>query len=82
MPNDLNIQVVAQPNTGNSSATPFKAAAMAVPVEQTAPVAMAEPNPTLALNAALGIVVIEFRNSAGSVVSTIPTAQQIRAYKQ
>jgi hypothetical protein len=35
----------------------------------------------MALNAALGLVVIEFRNSAGAVVSSIPTTQQIQAYQ-
>lgn len=77
MPNDLSIQAVAQPSTGNSGAAPVKPAATAAPVEPTAPAATASPNPTLALNAALGLVVIEFRNSAGAVVSSIPTAQQI-----
>jgi hypothetical protein len=81
MPNDLSIQAVAQPNTGNSGAAPVKPAATAAPVEPTAPAATASPNPTLALNAALGLVVIEFRNSAGTVVSSIPTAQQIQAYQ-
>jgi hypothetical protein len=86
MPNDLSIQAVAQPNTGNSGAAPVKPAAIAAPVEPTAPpatapAATASPNPTLALNAALGLVVIEFRNSAGAVVSSIPTAQQIQAYQ-
>src|SRR5271166_5231016 len=79
MPNDLSIQAVAQPNTGNSGAAPVKPAATAAPVEPTAPAATASPNPTLALNAALGLVVIEFRNNAGAVTSSIPTAQQIQA---
>ncbi len=81
MPNDLSIQAVAQPNTGGGAATPAKPTAVAAPVEQPAPAATDAPNPTLALNAALGLVVIEFRNSAGAVVSSIPTAQQIQAYQ-
>jgi hypothetical protein len=39
------------------------------------------PNPTLRLDAGLGIVVIEFRNSAGEVASTIPTERQLEAYR-
>jgi len=81
MPNDLSIQAVAQANTGSGGTVPAKTAAMVAAVEQTAPAATASPNPTLALNAALGLVVIEFRNNAGAVVSTIPTAQQIQAYQ-
>lgn len=39
------------------------------------------PNPTLQLNAALGIVVIEFVNKTGAVTSSIPTQQKLEAYK-
>jgi hypothetical protein len=81
MPNDLSIQAVAQPNPGSGAAAPAKPAVAAAPVEQTTPTATDAPNPTLALNAALGLVVIEFRNSTGAVVSSIPTAQQIQAYQ-
>lgn len=39
------------------------------------------PNPTLRLDAALGIVVIEFRNAAGEIADSIPTQQQLEAYR-
>jgi hypothetical protein len=81
MPNDLSIPAVAQPNPGSSAAAPSKPAVAAAPVEQTTPTATDAPNPTLALNAALGLVVIEFRNSTGAVVSSIPTTRQIQAYQ-
>jgi hypothetical protein len=81
MPNDLTIQAAAQSNPGSGVTAPVKAAATPAPVEQTAPMVTDAPNPTLALNAALGLVVIEFRNTAGAVVSTIPTTQQIQAYQ-
>ncbi len=38
-------------------------------------------NATLALDPQAGVVVIEFRNEAGDVVSSIPTAQQLTAYR-
>jgi hypothetical protein len=82
MPNDLSIQALAQPNTRSDVAAPAKVAATAAPTEQSVPAAAAAPNPTLKLNAALGLVVIEFRNSAGAVVSSIPTSKQIQAYQQ
>jgi hypothetical protein len=81
MPNDLSIQTVPQANTGSGSAAPVRPAATTAPVGPAAPANTVSPNPTLALNAALGLVVIEFRNAAGSVVSSIPTAQQIHAYQ-
>jgi hypothetical protein len=81
MSNDLSIQAVAQPNPGSGATAPSKSAVAAAPVEQTTPTATDAPNPTLALNAALGLVVIEFRNSSGAVVSSIPTTQQIHAYQ-
>jgi hypothetical protein len=88
MPNDLSIQAAAPVNTGRGPAMPIMPAATVASVEQIAPSAMpsssptpASPNPTLTLNAALGLVVIEFRNAAGSVTSQIPTVQQIQAYQ-
>jgi hypothetical protein len=40
------------------------------------------PNPTVRLDGALGIVVIEFRDAAGAVTTSIPTQQQLEAYRQ
>jgi len=39
------------------------------------------PNPTLRLDAALGLVVIEFLGKTGAVTSSIPTQQQLQAYR-
>jgi hypothetical protein len=39
------------------------------------------PNPTLRLDPSLAIVVIEFRDEAGAVRSTIPSEQQLDAYR-
>ena len=38
-------------------------------------------NPTLRLDPGLAIVVIEFRDAAGAVRSTVPTEQQLAAYR-
>ena len=40
------------------------------------------PNPSLRIDPALGIVIIEFHDQPGKVSSTIPTARQIDAYRQ
>jgi hypothetical protein len=80
MPNDLSIQAAALVNTANSdSVAPVKATVD--PVKQTAPATSPSPNPALELDAALGLVVIEFRNGAGAVTSSIPTQQQLEAYQ-
>ena len=46
-----------------------------------APVGKSLPNPTLRLDPGLAIVVIEFRDKTGTVRSTIPTEQQLDAYR-
>jgi hypothetical protein len=48
----------------------------------TALTAMVPQNPSLAINPESGVVVIEFRNDAGKVVNSIPTAQQLAAYRR
>jgi hypothetical protein len=39
------------------------------------------PNPTLRLDATLGMVVLEFRDDQGSVKSTIPSQRVLEAYR-
>lgn len=39
------------------------------------------PNPTLRLDPALGLVVIEFVGKSDQVLSSIPTQQQLEAYR-
>jgi hypothetical protein len=79
MPNDLTVSGVrtllvstepVEPNQLGSNAT-------------TEPIGggSALPNPTLRLDAALGIVVIEFGNAAGEIANSIPTQQQLEAYR-
>lgn len=40
------------------------------------------PNPRLRLDAALGVVVMEFLDSGGKVARSTPTEAQLRAYRQ
>jgi hypothetical protein len=78
MPSDLTIHptasaaAAAQPEPPNTKDLPVGAAltpAMAV-------------MPTLTVNPETGIVVIDFRNEAGEIVSSIPTAEQLSAYRE
>jgi hypothetical protein len=39
-------------------------------------------NPTLRLDAVLGLVVIEFRNQSGAVTTSIPSQRQLQAYQR
>ena len=39
-------------------------------------------NPSLRLDSALGLVVIEFRNDTGAVTRSIPSQQKLDAYKR
>lgn len=39
------------------------------------------PNPRLRIDAALNIVVLEFRDDAGEVSRSIPSAKEIKAYR-
>lgn len=45
------------------------------------PPAPVTPNPRLRLDAPLGMVVIEFRDSVGDVANTIPSPRQMAAYR-
>lgn len=49
--------------------------------EAIPPPAPVTPNPRLRLDGTLGMVVIEFRDSAGDVANTIPSPRQIAAYR-
>ncbi len=39
------------------------------------------PNPSLRLDPALGIVVMEFRDSTGWIAATLPTERELAAYR-
>lgn len=43
--------------------------------------APATPNPRLRLDGSLGMVVIEFRDTAGGIANTIPSPRQMEAYR-
>jgi len=83
MSNDLSVQAASYVNMANGGVASVPPAVttplsdMAVPTQSQS----SSPNPTLQLNAALGLVVIEFRNDAGTVTNSIPSQQQLDAYR-
>lgn len=79
MPSDLVLRAV-------SSAEPTRAASRGAGQAAAAPVlpaviAPVTPNPRLRLDGSLGMVVLEFRGSAGEVANTIPSPREIAAYR-
>jgi hypothetical protein len=83
MLNDLAIQPFTAVRTNAAIVGDVKAAASQAPPqpEQAAnpsPIA----NPSLRLDPALGLVVLEFRNDAGAVTSSIPSQRQLQAYQR
>ena len=83
MPNDLAIQSLTAVRTGAEIVGEAKAAA-SQPPPQPEPAATSSPiaNPSLRLDPALGIVVLEFRNGAGTVTTSIPSQRQLQAYQK
>ncbi|HEY2619423.1 MAG TPA: hypothetical protein VGI78_18930 [Acetobacteraceae bacterium] len=84
MPSEISVQAVAVAHAGSDGAIdPRVATASESPVQaEPAPAPSPIINPTLRLDAALGLVVIEFRNDSGAVTTSIPSERQIEAYQR
>jgi hypothetical protein len=83
MPNDLAIG----PLTSTRSGTDIVGAAKATsnppaPAPDAAANPSPIPNPTLRLDPALGLVVLEFRSASGTVTTSIPSQRQLQAYQR
>jgi len=83
MSNDLVVPPVAVAVSATESTGQAKVAAATVAMEPKQTVTSSVgPNPSLQLDPALGLVVIEFRNDAGAVTTSIPSERQIQAYQR
>jgi hypothetical protein len=51
------------------------------PAVPAAPAAGSLANPSMRLDSKLGLVVLEFHNDNGAVINSIPSAQQLQAYR-
>jgi len=80
MLNDISLQAIGAAHAA-STPVPEQRAPAAEPV-QAAPAAPPITNPTLRLDAALGLVVIEFRNQSGGITTSIPSQRQLQAYQR
>lgn len=82
MPNELSVKAVSATSGGGEnpaepSVEPATPPAHAPPVQPASPM----PNPQLRLDPALGLLVIEFRDTSGAVRASIPTQRQLNAYR-
>ena len=84
MPSEISVQAVAVARSGSDGAIDTKMATASEAPAQAEPAPAPSPiiNPTLRLDAALGLVVIEFRNDSGTVTTSIPSERQIAAYQR
>jgi hypothetical protein len=82
MPNDLAIQPLTAVRTGAEIIGEAKTANQPPPQPEPAPNPSPIANPSLRLDPALGIVVLEFRNDAGTVTTSIPSQRQLQAYQK
>jgi hypothetical protein len=81
MPSDLSIGAIASDPAIRPTETARTAASSSVSASSpsTTP---GPPIPTLQLDPALGLVVIEFVNSSGAVTTSIPTQRELTAYRE
>ena len=78
MPIGTALRPLAPP--GQAPAAP-RALAEAHPTPQESPPPPAAPNPSLRLDPALGLVVLEVRDAPGDALRTIPSPQALAAYR-
>jgi hypothetical protein len=80
MPSDLTVPRIASATAVSGERPPSVPSRPPVAAEG-AVAGSALPNPTLRLDAGLAMVVIEFRDESGAVRSSIPSQQQLDAYR-
>jgi hypothetical protein len=82
MPNDLTVQPVVTMRSASGNVSE-KTVAVPLPQQQgraSSPTPIT--NPTLRLDPALGLVVLEFRDNSGAITTSIPSQRQLAAYQK
>jgi hypothetical protein len=83
MPNELAVESLPAVRTITDLAAVAKVGAnQPSPQPEQAPSSSPYPNPSLRLDPALGIVVLEFRSDTGAVTTSIPSERQLQAYQR
>ncbi len=82
MPDLLTIQPVAATQAAGAAQGAAQSAAAPADTGSAAKTALPDlPNPSMHLDPQLGMVVLEFHNTSGQVTNTLPTQQQLDAYR-
>ena len=83
MINEFSIPSVTAVRVDLSPANPVNVAAID-PTATAKPIATApsQPNPNILLDPVLGLVVIQFRDNAGAITTSIPSARQLLEYQR
>jgi hypothetical protein len=81
MSSDLLVTPVAAAPSGSEATGPPRTNAGG-PSTQPRQSTVTVPNPSLQLDPELGLVVIQFRNDAGEVTTSVPSERQIQAYQR
>jgi hypothetical protein len=83
MPNDITVQPVAAVRSAGDASDEMKISPTArAPPSQPVVTPPPTPNPTMRLDPALGMVVIEFHNTSGALTTSIPSQRQLAAYQK
>ena len=82
MSNDITVQPVATVRPTGDSLDEMKISPTARAPPQPVSTPLPTPNPTLRLDPALGMVVIEFHNTSGALTTSIPSQHQLAAYQK
>jgi hypothetical protein len=83
MPNDITVQPVATVRPVGDALEEMKISPTArAPPSQPVATPPPTPNPTMRLDPALGMVVIEFHNTSGALTTSIPSQRQLAAYQK
>ena len=83
MSNETSLPAIPAVRTGDSTiAEPRISATSEVAYADPSPAKSPITNPTLRLDARLGLVVIEFRNDSGAITTSIPSQRQLAAYQR
>jgi hypothetical protein len=82
MPNDIGIQSVQPISIGSDAAETRAAPYFQPPVAEQPVSAPAIANPSLRLDPALGLVVLQFHSDTGAPTTSIPSERQLEAYQR
>jgi hypothetical protein len=78
----LKVSVCPTVQVENDTGADPRSVATIAAATQRSPAPALMTNPSFQLDAGLGLVVVEFRNDHGVVTTSIPTQQQLEAYRR